>query len=132
MRNYINSLLDQEQPDDTISNAENRETKNVSEKQLLEHHFINLLLELNQDTQDNCFDCQEEANILTEEYILSTSSKSNICVLPLTIYTQQTPHYTQTVSSPHLEIVFLLDWGATLNVLNNNTWNESEEYHKNN
>ena len=36
----------------------------------------------------------------------------------------------KTVSPPHLEIDFLLDSGASPNVLNNDTWNEIQEYHK--
>ena len=50
--------------------------------------------------------------------------------LPLTIYTQQTPDHTKTVSPPRLEINFLLDSGAVLNVLNNDAWNEIREHHK--
>ena len=46
-----------------MSNTENTETQNVSEEQ----HFKDLLLELNQDTQDGHFNCQEECNILKEE-----------------------------------------------------------------
>ena len=38
--------------------------------------------------------------------------------------------YTKTVFPPHLETEFLLDSGATLNILNNDTWNENKEYHK--
>ena len=48
----------------------------------------------------------------------------------LTIYTQQTPDHTKTPSPQHLEIEFLLDSGATLNVINNDTWNEIKEYPK--
>ena len=51
-------------------------------------------------------------------YLLSKLCKSNIWVLPLTIYTQQTFDHTKTVSPPHLQIDFLVDSGATLNVLN--------------
>ena len=36
----------------------------------------------------------------------------------------------KTISPPHLEIDFLIDSGATLNVLKNKTWNEIEKYHK--
>ena len=71
----------------------------------------------------------EECNTLTEEYILFTSCKSNIWLLPLTIYIQQTPDHTKTIWPPHLEIDFLFDSGASLNVLNNDTWNEIKEYH---
>ena len=88
-------------------------------------------MELNQETKDEYFNCQEECNILTEEYTLSTSCKSNIWVLRPTIYTQQTPDHTKTVPPPHLEIDFLLDSGATFIVLNNDTWNEIKEYQKN-
>ena len=44
------------------------------------------------------------------------------------MYTQQTPDHTRTEFPPHLEIDFELDSGATLNVLNNNTWNEINFY----
>ena len=43
------------------------------------------------------------------------------------MYTQQTPDYTKTISPPYLEVEFLLDSGATLNVLN---LNEIKEYYK--
>ena len=36
VRNYINALLDQEQPDDTTSHNENNDNQNVSEETLLE------------------------------------------------------------------------------------------------
>ena len=55
VRNYINSLIDQEQTDDTMSNTENAETQNVSEEILLEQQSNDLLVELNQDTQDEYF-----------------------------------------------------------------------------
>ena len=45
------------------------------------------------------------------------------------MHTQQTLDYKKTISPPHLEIDFLLDSGATLNVLNKDTWNELKEYH---
>ena len=51
-------------------------------------------------------------------------------VLPLTMYTPQTPDPKRTISPTPLEIDFLLDSGATLNILNNETWNEIKEYHK--
>ena len=35
VRNYINSRLDQEQTDDTMSNTENSEIQNVSEEKIL-------------------------------------------------------------------------------------------------
>ena len=95
-----------------------------------EQQFNDLLLELNQDTQGEYFNCLEECNNLTEEYIFSTLCKSNIWVLPLTMYTQQTPDYTKTISPPHIEIDYLLDFGASLNLLNNDTWIEVKEYHK--
>ena len=129
VRNCINSLLDQEQSDNTTLNIEKTDTPNVSEETLVEQQFNDLLLELNQDTQDENFNCQEECNTLTEEYILSTSCKSNIWVLPLTIYTQQTPDHKKTIFPPHLEIDFLLDSGATFNILNTDNWNEIKEYH---
>ena len=87
MRNNFNSLFDRAQTDDTTSKAEYTETQNVSEEQYLEQQFNEVLLELNQDIQDEYFNCQEECNTLTEEYILSTSCRSNIWVLPLRIYT---------------------------------------------
>ena len=52
VRNYIEFFLDQEQTEDTISITEIIETQNVSEEQLLDQQFNDLLLELNQDTQD--------------------------------------------------------------------------------
>ena len=88
----------------------------------MEQQFKDLLLELNHDTQDKSFNCQEEGKTLTEEYVLSSSSKSNIWFLPLTINTQQTLDYQKTVSPPPLKIDFLLDSGATLNVLNDDGW----------
>ena len=130
VRNYINALLDQEQTDDTTSHNENNDNQNVSEETILEQQFNDLLLELNQDTQEEYFNCQEEHNTLTEEYMLSTYCKSNIWVLPLTMYTPQSPDPKRTISPPHLEIDFLLDSGATLNILNNDTWNEIKEYHQ--
>ena len=51
-------------------------------------------------------------------------------VLPLTICTQQTPDHQKTIFSQHLETDFLLDCASTLNILNTNTSNEIEEYHK--
>ena len=130
VRNYINSLLDQEQTDDTMSNTENCETQKVSEEKLLGQQFNDCLCELNQDTQDEYFNCQEECITLTEEYILSTSCKSNIWVLPLTICTQQTLDYRKTFSPAHIENDFFLVSGATLKVLINDTWNETKENHK--
>ena len=59
-----------------MSHTEISDTQTVLEKTLLEQQFYYLLLELNQDTQDENFNCQEECNLLTEEYILSTSGKS--------------------------------------------------------
>ena len=46
------------------------------------------------------------------------------------MYTPQTPEPKKTISPPHLEIDFLLNSGATFNILNNDTWNEIKEYHK--
>ena len=65
-----------------------------------------------------------------EEYFISTSYKSIIWVLPLTMYTQQTPDCTKTISPPYLEINFLLDSGAKHNISNNDTWKEIKEYQK--
>ena len=83
----------------------------------LEQQFNDLLLALNQDNQGEYFNCQEKCNTLTEIYIFSTSCKSNIWVLPLTTYTQQTLDHKKTFSPPQLEIDLLLDSAATLNVL---------------
>ena len=130
LQNNTNSLLGQEQTDNTTSNTENVDNTYVSMETLLEQQFNDLLLELNQDTQDEYFNCQEECNTLTEDYILSTSRKNNIRVLPLTIYTQQTLDHKRTISPPYLEIVFLLDSGATLYILNTDTWNEIKKYQK--
>ena len=49
-----------------------------------------IIREINQDTQDKKFNCQEECSTQSEEYILPTSSKINIWLLPVTLYTQQT------------------------------------------
>ena len=68
--------------------------------------------------------------IFSQKNTFFASCKSNIWVLPLTIYTQQTLDHTKTISPPHLEIDFLLDFGATINVINNDTWNEIKDYHK--
>ena len=86
-------------------------------------------MELNHDTQNDDFNCQEEFNALTDEYMLSTLCITNIWAPPLTTFTQQTAHHTKTNSPPHLEIDFLIESGATLNVLNKDTWNEIKEYH---
>ena len=96
----------------------------------VEHQFNELLLELNNDTQDECFNSQEDCNTLTEEYLLSSSCKNNIWLLPLTINSQQTPDYKKKISPTHLEIDFLSDSGATLNILNTDTWNKIKEYHR--
>ena len=53
MKNCINSILDQAQTDDTVSITENTETQNVLEEQILKKEFNDLLLELNQETQDD-------------------------------------------------------------------------------
>ena len=71
-----------------------------------------------------------ECNTLTESYILFNSCKNNIWVLPLKIYTQQTLDHKQTISPPSLEIDFLLASGATLNILNTDTWNKIKKCHK--
>ena len=42
-------------------------TKMSQKKLLLEQQFNDLLLELNQDTQEEYFNCLEECNTLTEE-----------------------------------------------------------------
>ena len=77
-----------------MPNTENTKTQNVSEEQLLEQQFNDFFLELYQDTQDEYFNYQEECNTLIEDYIFTTSCKSNVWVLPLTLYTQQTPNHT--------------------------------------
>ena len=77
-----------------------------------------MILKLNQDEQDEYFNCQEEFNTLTEEYSFTTSCKSKLWLLLLTIYTQQTVDQTRTISPTHIEIDFLIDPGATFNVLN--------------
>ena len=46
------------------------------------------------------------------------------------MYTQQTPDHTKATFPPHLEIDFPLESGATLNILNNDTWNGIKEYCK--
>ena len=69
-------MLDQEQSDNSLSNTGNADTPIVSEETFLEQQLNDLLIELNQDTQDEYFNCQEEFNTLTEEYILSTSCKN--------------------------------------------------------
>ena len=51
-------------------------------------------------------------------------------VSPLTIYIQQSPDHTKTASQPLLDIDFLIDSGATFNVLNNDTWNEIKDCQK--
>ena len=61
VRNYTNSLLDQEQNNNT-SHTENTDTTDVSEETLVEQQFNDLLLELKQDTQSEYFNCQEECN----------------------------------------------------------------------
>ena len=53
VRNQINSLLDQEQTDDTLSQPETTETQNVSEEKLLEQKFNHLLIEFYYDKQDD-------------------------------------------------------------------------------
>ena len=85
-------------------------------------------MELNQDVPDEHFNCQEESNTLREEHTLSTSCKTNVWVLPLTLFTPPRSDKTKTISPPHLEIDFLIDSGATLKVFNNDTWNEIKEY----
>ena len=123
-------MLDQEHTDNTTSNTENADSSNVSEETILEQQFNDLLSVLNQVTQDEYFNCQEEWDTLAEDYILSTSCRKNIWVLPLTMYTQQTLDHERTISPPHPEIYSLLDSGATLNILNTDTWNEIKEYCK--
>ena len=63
----FNSLLDQEQTDSTVSNTENTDTQIASEETRFEQQFNELLLALNQDKQDEYFNCQEEYNTITEE-----------------------------------------------------------------
>ena len=46
------------------------------------------------------------------------------------MYTQQTTDHTKTISPPPLETDFLLDSGATLNILISDNSNEIKKYHK--
>ena len=48
------------------------ETQRFSEEQLLDQQFNDLFLELNQDTQDKYFNCQEKFKTFAEECILTT------------------------------------------------------------
>ena len=99
VRNYINSLLNQELTDNTMSNTENTETQNVSEEQLLEQQFKDLLLELNHDTQDEYFNCQGECN--THIRIHSFHIMQN-CYMGITInniYTTNTRSYKNRFSA---------------------------------
>ena len=59
---------------------------NVLEEQLLEQHFNDIHLEPNQESQEGYFNCLEGCNTLTEAYIVSTSCKGIIWLLPLTLY----------------------------------------------
>ena len=68
--NYINSLLDQEQSDNTTSKTENTDTLNVSEETLLKQQFNELLLELNPDTQDEYYNFQEVCNTQKSTFFL--------------------------------------------------------------
>ena len=43
---------------------------------------------------------------------------------------KKTPDHKKKIFPPHLETNFLLDSGATLNILNTDTRNEIKEYHK--
>ena len=67
VRNYINSPLDQVQTNDTTSNTEQMKTQKISEEQLLEQQFNDLLFELQQNTPDEDFSSQGECNIITQE-----------------------------------------------------------------
>ena len=67
VRNCINSLLDQKQTENKMSSTEHTELQKASQEQILEQQLNDLLLDLNQDTQDALFNCQEEYNTLTEE-----------------------------------------------------------------
>ena len=71
-------------------------------------------------------------NVTLSQNIIFSSSLVEITYgyWPITIYTQQTLDHKRTNSPPHLEIVFLLDSGAALNILNTDTWNEIKEFHK--
>ena len=46
-----------------MSNTENTETQNVSEKQILEQQFNDLLTEWNQDTQDEYINSKKNATL---------------------------------------------------------------------
>ena len=102
-------MLDQELPDDIISQSETTETQNVSEQQLHEQNFKDLQLDLNRDKKDEYFNCQEGSNALTEFYILSTSCKTKIWKLLLTLYTLKTNGHNRRISPPHFELYFLID-----------------------
>ena len=71
VRNNINTLLDLEQMDNTTSHTETTDKQNVSEETLLEQQFNDLLLELNQETPDENFNCQEECNTFTTKNTFS-------------------------------------------------------------
>ena len=62
----------------------------------------------------------------------SSKTQQQNKVLPRTIYTQQMldPIIREQSLLSHLEIDFQLDSGATLNILNTDTWNEIKEHHK--
>ena len=118
-----------QQTDETTSNTEHMEKRSVSQEKLLEQQFHDLLLELKQGKQDEYFFPGRILYSRRRIHSFSTS-QGNIWVLPLPIYTQQTPDYTKPISPPHLENDFLTYSGATLNLLKNDTWNENKEYHK--
>ena len=131
VQNYIISLLEQEQTDETSSNTEQTETQNVSQEQFLEQQFKDLLLELKQDTQDEYFRRQEEKNTHTKEYIHSTMCKANIwCNHLQSLHNRPPDTRTHKFSHHFWKLIFLIDSEALLKVLNNDTWNEIKEYHK--
>ena len=66
-------MLDQKQSDSSKPNTVNTDISNVSAETHPEQQITDLFLELNQDTQNEYFNCRKECNTLTEEYILSTS-----------------------------------------------------------
>ena len=60
---------------------------------MLGNQFKDLLMELNQDTQDEHFNCQEECSTLEEEYNHSNSYKATFRYYPL-LYTHNNQKVT--------------------------------------
>ena len=73
----------------------------------MEQQFYDLLIELNQDTHNECFNSLDDCNTLTEKYICSTSCKKpDWNFTPYTFYITHTPYHTKRISETHLEIDF--------------------------